>query len=153
MNTSTDPEKPTTAAALGMRRHPEGGWFVETWRAARDFHPDGYPGPRAVATAIYFLLTPEETSAWHTVRSDELWLWHRGGPLDLLLGGDGEAPDAEPAVLRLGAALESGERPQILVPGHVWQSARPAGDQEVLVSCVVAPGFDYADFRLLGNGS
>ncbi|MCZ0999808.1 cupin domain-containing protein [Streptomyces mirabilis] len=53
---------------------------------------------------------------------------------------------------RLGPALESGERPQVLVPGHVWQSARPTGDREVLVSCVVAPGFDYADFRLLDNG-
>lgn len=125
---------------------------METWKAARSFHPDGYPGPRAAATAIYYLLSPGETSAWHTVRSDELWLWHRGGPLDLLLGGDGEAPAAQPTVVRLGPDIENGERPQALVPGHVWQSARPATDQEVLVTCVVAPGFDYADFRLSGPG-
>ncbi len=60
--------------------------------------PDGYPGPRAAATASLLPAVPGETSTWHTVRSDELWLWHRGGPLDLLLGGDGEAPDAEGAV-------------------------------------------------------
>src|SRR4029078_11376316 len=123
------------AAALGMRRHPEGGWFVETWRGARDFHPDGYRRPGAAATAIYFLLSPGETSAWHTVRSDELWLWHRGGPLDLLLGGDGTSPQSTPQVGPPGPPVEAGERPQVLVPGGVWQSARPAGDEEVLVSC------------------
>jgi predicted cupin superfamily sugar epimerase len=136
-----------------MQPHPEGGWFVETWKASPAFTPDGYPGPRAAATAIYFLLTPGDTSAWHTVRSDEVWLWHRGGPLDLLLGGDGPAPDPAPALVRLGPAIEDGERPQALVPGGVWQSARPATDQEVLVSCVVAPGFDYADFRLIGGSA
>lgn len=90
----TSPETgiPELAAALNMQPHPEGGWFVETWTAPQAFHPDGYPGPRAAASAIYFLLTPGDTSAWHTVRSDELWLWHRGGPLDLLLGGDGNSP-------------------------------------------------------------
>lgn len=154
VNESTDPEtpapRPELASVLGMQRHPEGGWFVETWKAAQSFHPDGYPGPRATATAIYFLLAPGETSAWHTVRSDELWLWHRGGPLDLLLGGDGDAPDPRPTVVRLGPAVEDGERPQLLVPGGSWQSARPSTGQEVLVTCVVAPGFDYEDFRLAG---
>ncbi|WP_327430210.1 cupin domain-containing protein [Streptomyces sp. NBC_01236] len=142
---------PATATALGMRPHPEGGWFVETWRAEQTFRPAGYPGPRAAATGIYFLLAPGDTSAWHTVRSDELWLWHRGGPLELVLGGDGDRPDPEPTVVRLGPAIEDGERPQALVPGGVWQAARPATDQEVLVSCVVAPGFDYEDFRLEGR--
>ncbi|WP_330305918.1 MULTISPECIES: cupin domain-containing protein [unclassified Streptomyces] len=142
---------PATATALGMRPHPEGGWFVETWRAEQSFRPDGYPGPRAAATGIYFLLAPGDTSAWHTVRSEELWLWHRGGPLELVLGGDGDRPDPEPTVVRLGPAVEDGERPQALVPGGVWQAARPATDQEVLVSCVVAPGFDYEDFRLEGR--
>ena len=134
-----------------MERHPEGGWFVETWRSHETFRPDGYPGPRAAATGIYFLLAPGDTSAWHTVRSAELWLWHRGGPLELLLGGEGEQPDEAPTVVRLGPDIENGERPQFLVPGGVWQSARPADpNQEVLVSCVVAPGFDYEDFRMTG---
>jgi predicted cupin superfamily sugar epimerase len=150
----TSPETgiPELAAALDMRPHPEGGWFVETWTAPQAFRPDGYPGPRAAASAIYFLLAPGDTSAWHTVRSDELWLWHRGGPLDVLLGGDGTTPPSTPQVVRLGPRVEAGERPQVLVPGGIWQSARPAGDEEVLVSCVVAPGFDYDDFHLLDSG-
>jgi predicted cupin superfamily sugar epimerase len=150
----TSPETgiPELAAALNMKPHPEGGWFVETWTAPQAFRPDGYPGPRAAASAIYFLLAPGDTSAWHTVRSDELWLWHRGGPLDVLLGGDGTTPQSTPQVVRLGPRVEAGERPQALVPGGVWQSARPAGEEEVLVSCVVAPGFDYDDFHLLDSG-
>ncbi|MFJ4829501.1 cupin domain-containing protein [Streptomyces sp. NPDC088747] len=147
--TPDEPEVPPLAAALGMQRHPEGGWFAETWRSSQTFRPDGYPGPRAAATAIHFLLTPGDVSAWHTVRSDELWFWHRGGPLELLLGGDADRPGQAPTVVRLGPDVENGEVPQALVPGGHWQSARPAAGQEVLVSCVVAPGFDFEDFRMV----
>lgn len=121
-------------AALGLEPHPEGGWFKETYRSAHSFTPDGYPGERSAATAIYYLLHPGERSRPHVVRSDELWLWHSGGPLTLVVGGE---------ALTLGP-----DRPQILVPGGTWQSAEPAGADPVLVSCVVAPGFDYADFTL-----
>lgn len=145
----SDQEIPVLARELGLEPHPEGGWFAETWRAGQAFQPEGYPGTRSAATAIYFLLCPGQVSRWHTVRSAEMWLWHRGGPLELLLGGDGDAPSATPEVLRVGPDIENGERPQALVPGGVWQAARPAGDQEVLVSCVVAPGFDYEDFHLI----
>jgi predicted cupin superfamily sugar epimerase len=134
-------------AALGLEPHPEGGWFRETYRSAHSFTPDGYPGTRSAATAIYFLLHPGERSRWHVVRSDELWLWHCGGPLELALGGAGPDP-GEPRPALLGPDVVAGHRPQILVPGGEWQSARPAGAEPVLVSCVVAPGFDFADFTL-----
>ncbi|MFC9972364.1 cupin domain-containing protein [Spirillospora sp. NPDC127200] len=138
--------RPATAEALDMLPHPEGGWYRETWRAGPSFTPDGYPGERASATGIYFLLPPGEESIWHVVRSDEVWLWHRGGPLTLLLGGSGDRPgDAE--TVTVGADVEHGQVPQALVPAGVWQAARPAGDAEVLVSCVVSPGFDFADFK------
>jgi predicted cupin superfamily sugar epimerase len=139
--------RPHLAEQLDMRPHPEGGWYRETWRSAATFTPDGYDGPRSAATAIYFLLHPGEESAWHVVRSDELWFWHSGGPLALRLGGSGERPGEGPEVL-LGADVAAGQRPQVLIPGGVWQAAAPAGGEPVLVSCVVAPGFDFADFRL-----
>ena len=94
--------RPRTAELLDLAPHPEGGWYRETWRAAPESVPDGYPGPRAAATGIYFLLTPGEESAWHRVRSDELWLWHSGGPLTLLDGGDAAAPSGTPAAVTLG---------------------------------------------------
>lgn len=139
--------RPHLAELLDMRPHPEGGWYRETWRCAATFTPDGYDGPRSAATAIYFLLHPGEESAWHVVRSDELWFWHRGGPLALRLGGAGPRPAPVPETL-LGGDVAAGQRPQVLVPGGTWQAAAPAGLEPVLVSCVVAPGFDFADFRL-----
>ncbi|GAB2664806.1 cupin domain-containing protein [Nocardia goodfellowii] len=131
--------RPKLAAQLDLQPHPEGGWYRETWRSAVEFTPDGYSGPRASGTAIYFLLLAGERSAPHTVASDELWMWHRGGALSLNIGGE---------EVILGPDIESGQRPQVLVPGGVSQSARPLDGEYVLVSCVVAPGFDFADFRL-----
>lgn len=134
---------------LKLSPHPEGGWFRETWRAPVGFTPDGYPGHRAAATAIYFLLHPGEESRWHTVRSDELWLWHQGGPLELRLGGDGDLPDEDYATETLGIDIAAGQRPQVLIPSNHWQAAIPVGGEPTLVSCVVAPGFDMADFRMI----
>ncbi|HYZ52137.1 MAG TPA: cupin domain-containing protein [Streptosporangiaceae bacterium] len=141
--------RPATAEALDLVPHPEGGWFRETWAAGPAYTPSGYPGRRAAATGIYFLLTPGSQSVWHLVRSDELWLWHAGGPLTLLLGGAGERPAEHPEAVSLGPDLARGERPQHVVRGGCWQAAYPAGPQEALVSCVVAPGFDFADFTAL----
>ncbi|HWB37017.1 MAG TPA: cupin domain-containing protein [Rugosimonospora sp.] len=132
---------------LGLLPHPEGGWYRELWRSPVQVTPDGYPGPRACGTSIYFLLHPGERSRWHVVRSDEVWLWHSGGPLALRHGGSGAAPvPGDSAVL--GADVVAGQRPQHVVPGGVWQAAEPLGGEPVLVSCVVSPGFDFADFRL-----
>jgi predicted cupin superfamily sugar epimerase len=139
--------RPLLAEWLGLVPHPEGGWFRETWRSAVSFSPEGYSGPRSAATAIYFLLNPGEQSRWHVVRSDELWFWHSGGPLNLRMGGAGDEPSAATAVL-LGSDVGAGQQPQARVPGGVWQCAAPAGPAPVLVSCVVAPGFDFADFLL-----
>lgn len=136
-------------AELGLQPHPEGGWFRETWRSEVSLRPGGYDGERASATAIYFLLGPGDESCWHVVRSAELWLWHSGSPLRLQLGGDGEVPAGEPETLTLGADVLGGQLPQAVVPPGVWQRARPVDRAgETLVSCVVSPGFDFADFRM-----
>jgi predicted cupin superfamily sugar epimerase len=133
------------AEQLDLRPHPEGGWYRETYRTAHTVRPEGYDGERATATAIYFLLHPGEESAWHVVKSDEIWFFHAGGPLTLRLGGAGPAPGGATEVT-LGVG--PGREPQVLIPAGVWQAAVPAGDEFVLVSCVVSPGFDFADFRL-----
>ncbi|MEU8267295.1 cupin domain-containing protein [Sphaerisporangium sp. NPDC049002] len=157
-------ERPAVAEALELLPHPEGGWYRETWRTSAGFEPPGYGGVRQSATGIYFLLQPGEESVWHVVRSDEVWFWHRGGPLTLLLGGTGDHPygtDGQAGgtgvqagqgggaveTITLGPEVERGQVPQALVPAGTWQAAHPAGAQGVLVSCVVSPGFDFADFR------
>jgi predicted cupin superfamily sugar epimerase len=137
-------EKPELAEVLGLEAHPEGGWYRETWRSEVGIRPEGYGGERASATAIYFLLAPGEESRWHRVRSAEIWLWHSGGPLTLEYGDELEKAEA----FTLGPDVRAGQQPQVVVPAGAWQAARPAGDQPVLVSCVVSPGFDFADFTL-----
>lgn len=141
--------EPELARALNLQPHPEGGWYRETWRSEIGFTPDGYDGERASATAIYFLLAPEERSRWHRVKSAELWMWHSGGPLILSLGGTSDNPADPPQDITLGPDVASGQQPQAIVPPTAWQAARPAGYEPVLVSCVVSPGFDFADFELL----
>ena len=142
-----DTHRPQLAELLDLSPHPEGGWFRETWRSAVELSPDGYAGPRASATCIYFLLGPGEESRWHRVRSTELWLWHSGGPLHVQLGGTDGSP-GRPETKVLGPDVTAGQSPQVIVPADEWQAARPATDEAVLVSCVVSPGFDFADFEL-----
>lgn len=134
-----------TAEEFDLLPHPEGGWYRRTWASAVEIERNG--GVRPTATMIYFLLPPGHRSAWHTVASDELWLWHRGGPLTLSLGGTGSRPVAEPERFVLGAG--AGQAPQAVIPAGTWQCASAAATVETLVSCVVSPGFDFADFRIL----
>jgi predicted cupin superfamily sugar epimerase len=129
--------------SLGLERHPEGGWYRQTWASPVSVTlPDGRVRP--TATLIYFLLPAGESSAWHRVSSDELWLAHTG-TVTLELGGAG----AEPATPT--RAVVDVATPQLLVPAGVWQRTVPS-EAEALVSCLVSPGFDFADFELLpGN--
>ena len=121
---------------LGMRPHPEGGHYVETWRAP------AAPGERAACTAIYFLLRRGERSHWHRVDATEIWLWHGGSPLLL---------HVDRTTSTLGPNLAAGERPQAVVPKDAWQAAASRGDWS-LVSCVVAPGFVFEGFELAPEG-
>lgn len=129
-------------ASLGLAAHPEGGWYRETWRAA------GKGGERSPGTAILYLLEAGERSHWHRVDADELWLWHAGAPLDLLIAN---AADADAERIALGGDIDGGYRPQALVPATRWQSAEARGGW-ALVSCVVVPGFDFAGFELAPPG-
>ncbi len=141
-------ELPEWARRLDMTPHPEGGWFRETWRSeltvSQSALPPDYNGPRSAGTAILFMLMPGQQSAWHTVRSAELWLFHRGSPLLLEVGSD----QASASIHVVGADFHAGQEPQVVVPPGYWQRARPRDSEPSLVSCVVVPGFDYADFAL-----
>jgi predicted cupin superfamily sugar epimerase len=126
---------------LKLERHPEGGWYVQTFRD--DAECDG----RAHSTAIYYLLEGGDRSHWHTVDAVEVWHYHAGAPLELGLSEDGNSY----RTLVLGADLAAGQRPQGLVRKGEWQSARSLGDW-TLVSCTVAPGFEFSGFRMAPKG-
>ncbi|PWC36320.1 cupin domain-containing protein [Azospirillum sp. TSO35-2] len=129
---------------LGLKPHPEGGCYVETYRAPADA-----AGGRGAVTAIYFLLREGERSHWHTVDAVEIWLWHGGAPLELSVYDERGGACVERH--RLGLDLVGGERPQAVVPVGAWQAARSLGGWS-LVSCTVAPAFDFAGFRMAPPG-
>jgi predicted cupin superfamily sugar epimerase len=129
-------------ATLGLVPHPEGGYYLETFRDARP------TGGRGASTAIYFLLRGGEPSAWHRLKdAAEVWHHYAGAPLELSVSADGRRV----ATLLLGTALSRGERPQALVPAGAWQSARSCGDW-TLVGCTVAPAFELETFELAPPG-
>ncbi len=133
-------EMPTAAdiiARLGLKPHPEGGHYRETFR---DTRVDA--GGRSVSTAIYFLLARGERSHWHRIDAAEVWHYYAGSALNLQI-----ADDVAQHSIRLGPDLIAGEVPQATVPAQAWQAAESTGDW-TLVGCTVAPGFDFAKFEL-----
>ena len=132
-------------ARLALIRHPEGGWYRETYRSrehvAAAALPPRFGGARALGTAIYYLLASGERSALHRIKSDEVWHHYAGDAVTLWLL---EAPGAARAV-RLGGDGE----PQVVVPAGAWYGARVVdGGAYALMGGTVAPGFDFADFEL-----
>ncbi len=134
--------------ALGLKPHPEGGYFVETYRSEETYpdtvRPAPYSGIRAVSTAIYYLLTPDTFSEMHRLVSDETFHFYLGQPVQMLRLW----PDGAGDVVTIGPDLTTGMRPQVVVPKGVWQGSRLlSGGDFALLGCTVAPGFDYADYE------
>jgi len=122
---------------LGLKPHPEGGHYCETWRAPAD------SGKRSAGTAIYYLLQQGEVSHWHRVDAAEAWHWYAGAALELALSPQGRDVTRH----QLSPDLSAGARPQIVIPAGVWQSARSLGDW-TLVGCTVSPGFEFSGFEM-----
>ncbi|GAA3944648.1 cupin domain-containing protein [Hymenobacter algoricola] len=134
---------PDIIRQLHLLPHPEGGYYRETYRS--DYRIQTESGqPRHLSTAIYYLLANDDKSHFHRIKSDELWFFHQGQTLEIIvLGGD------QPTTIRLGGDLTKGEVPQAVVPANTWFAARlEQGTGFGLVSCTVAPGFEYVDFEL-----
>ena len=130
-------------ALLGLQAHPiEGGFFRETYRSAESLPRAG--GSRSVATAIYYLLTPQTVSALHRLPGDEIFHFYLGDPVRMLqLSPDGSAHTAV-----LGSDLLNGQQPQLVAPGGVWQGSHLVdGGRFALLGATMAPGFDYADYE------
>jgi uncharacterized protein len=120
----------------GLKPHPEGGWFRETFR------DEAGPHGRAHSTAILFLLKAGEVSRWHRVDATELFHWYAGAPLHLEVKHGASRHE-----YRLGPDWHKGDYAHVVVPAHAWQSARSLGAW-TLLGCTVAPGFDFEGFEL-----
>ena len=118
---------------LGLQRHPEGGWFRETWR-----------DPGGAGTAIYYLLEAGDRSHWHRVlNAAEVWHFYAGGPLRLSVCPDGSTATTH----TLGTDVAAGQRPQLTVPAAAWQAAEPLSEW-TLAGCTVSPAFDFSRFEI-----
>lgn len=134
-------------AHLGLKPHPEGGYFREIFRSAGQVKPLDERSLRSALTTIYFLLVKGQHSRWHRVASDEAWHFYEGDPLELYWIDSRDVVHQE----MLGAASEN-SHPAFVVPSGCWQAARPLGEYS-LVGCTVGPGFDFQDFEMLSEGS
>ena len=136
------PEAQALVARLALAPHPEGGFYRETWRSpARVITPRG---ERAALTVIHYLLPAGAFSAFHRVHSDEVWQHVGGGPLEIHVVD----PSGAHEVQRVGREGTGVVVPHVVVPAGSWQAARPAGRHHVLACCMVAPGFEFADFEM-----
>jgi uncharacterized protein len=146
----------TTAAQYWINKlnlivHPEGGYYCETYRSqlsiVKAALPPEFTGPRLVSTAIYFLLEGENFSAFHRLRSDELWHFHTGGTIVVHV----IEPGGVRSEIHLGSDPEAGEVFQAVVHADSWFASKVRDPKLfALAGCTVAPGFDFADFEL-GN--
>jgi predicted cupin superfamily sugar epimerase len=133
---------------LNLNPHPEGGYYNETYRAAEKISvkalPTRFEGDRNFGTAIYFLLSKNDRSLFHRIKSDELWHFHAGDSLNIhVLTSNGLTTH------RLGINLELGDQPQVVVPANHWFGASVCEKGAyALASCTVSPGFDFGDFEL-----
>lgn len=134
---------------LRLEPHPEGGYFRQTYRSelmiARDALPEGFAGARAASTAIYFLLDGKNFSAFHRLRSDEIWHFYAGAPLIVhVITAEGGYSS-----IVLGNDLEAGQVLQAVVPWGRWFASHVADWKSfAVVGCTVAPGFDFEDFEM-----
>jgi predicted cupin superfamily sugar epimerase len=134
---------------LGLKPHPEGGYFKETYRSFGEIEEESlgadYNGNRNYSTCIYFLLTSDKFSALHRIKQDEIWHFYDGSPISLHTISESGIH----TITSIGSDLLNGETPQFVVPGGCWFGAKVINeDSYSLVGCTVSPGFSFDDFEL-----
>lgn len=128
---------------LDLKPHPEGGFYRETYRSEEVIEASK-GGSRNLCTGIFFLLTAGNFSAFHRIKSDEMWHFYAGDPLSVHVLQNGEYRK-----LSIGPVQLEGYCPQGLVPGGAWFASEvEEGGSYSLVGCTVSPGFDFKDFEL-----
>lgn len=134
---------------LGLKSHPEGGYYRETYRSDEIIRkgalPERYTGNRTYGTAIYYLLTRETFSAFHRIKTDEIYHFYLGDPVELVQ----LLPDGSGCMVRLGNDIAGGAQVQTVVSRGTWHGARlVGGGKYALLGTTVSPGFEFADFEI-----
>lgn len=137
---------------LELQKHPEGGYYREIYLSDEVVPqiglPAGFRGERSFATSIYYLLEGNDFSAFHRIKSDEIWHYYAGSSAIEILS-------LEKGTLKrylVGNDPDLGQTFQVIVPKNTWFAARlhnPEG--YALAGCTVSPGFHFDDFELADN--
>lgn len=144
--------KESIISKLSMQKHPEGGYYAQTYRSPiningkyLDIDKGEY---RPLSTSIYFMLSDNDVSHFHRLKSDEIWYYHGGKPLVVAIIDDmGKLSEHE-----LGLDIDSGQVPQLIVPaGTIFGSYIKQGEGTSLVGCMVSYGFNFDDFELFSK--
>ena len=138
------PTKENWIEKLDLQPHPEGGYFKETYRSDMLDSFDGIKGIRNISTGIYFLLTKGNFSAFHRIKSDEMWHFYDGSAVSIYV----IEPKGNLVHIKLGIDIAKGEVPQAVVPAGCWFASHIEEGEYSLTGCTVAPGFDFQDFEL-----
>lgn len=135
---------------LNLAQHPEGGWYREVYRSRQTVVLNDNPQKqRAAGTSIYYLLEDKDFSAFHRLKSDEIWHFYMGSPLDLFFLSESQD---ECGHVILGQNLDSGHHLQYTIPAGTWFAARVSSSGSYsLIGCTVAPGFEFEDFEIAGR--
>jgi hypothetical protein len=141
-------EADSIVKALNLSKHPEGGYFSEVYRSKetldKDLH-ERFNGIHSLYTSIYFLLSENDFSAFHVLKSDEIWHFYEGTTLDIHIID----PNGLVSKISLGKDLTSGEKYQYLIKAGCYFAAEVRDKSSyALVGCTVSPGFEYSDFAL-----
>lgn len=132
---------------IGLIKHPEGGFYKEVYRSGEDINTDSlddrFPSKRNISSSIYFLLERDDFSAFHKIKSDEIWHFYDGDMIEIY----SISPEGELTLHKLGLDLANNESPQLCIPHGHFFAAKTSGDY-TLVGCTVAPAFDFSDFEM-----
>lgn len=135
---------------LQLLPHPEGGYYKETYRSSLTNRYNEFDGERNVATCIYFLLDKNNFSAFHKIKSDEMWHFYAGDTLEVIEIN----PSGELRITEIGQDIKTGQTFQYVVKANHWFGSRvKSGGEFSLVGCTVAPGFDFKDFEMAERNS
>ncbi len=134
---------------LNLIAHPEGGYFKEVYRSNEvikaEHLPDRYTKERSFSTSIYFLLEGEQVSKFHKLKSDEIWHFYDGSPIQIFM----ISPKGTLQKRILGKNLDKNELPQLVIENGNWFGAKVLEKNSfTLIGCAVSPGFDFKDFEL-----
>ncbi len=132
---------------LNLLPHQEGGYYKEVYRSTEQIAsgclPDRFKSSKSFSTSIYFLLEKGDFSAFHKIKSDEIWHFYDGDPVSInVINEEGLLTN-----LKLGLVPEDNIIPQVTIEANQWFAAESKGDFS-LVGCTVSPGFDFYDFEI-----